>query len=236
MGLDGVRWAREGLVDLVIVTPFWETSDFNLPIGLWKRLLEGTNVALAAGVEILVRPYLKSAMAFQTPQTTCGVAAAALHDGADCVYLFNHFYDMPGQRTGQWAEQAEAIPVIHAMSSLATLDPLPRRHILTYDDTQAPGEPGNTMLPVEGKLAIFRLRTGPRPTGRKVQVTLGFELLQPAPAFFAPPKVRVNGVPCSEHPQQHGTNCIYDVPEDALTDESHTIEIDCVEDKPFKVV
>jgi hypothetical protein len=67
MGLDGVRWARENLVDLVTVTPFWETSDFNMPIRLWRRLLDGTGVALAAGLEILVRPYQKAVMAYQTP-------------------------------------------------------------------------------------------------------------------------------------------------------------------------
>ena len=57
MGLDAVRWAREGLVDLVTVTPFWETSDFNMPVRLWRRLLDGTGVSLAGGLEILVRPY-----------------------------------------------------------------------------------------------------------------------------------------------------------------------------------
>jgi len=72
------------------VTPFWETSDFCMPIRLWRRLLAGTQTALAAGGEILARPCLKSAIAYQTPQSTCGVAAAALRDGADCVYLFHH--------------------------------------------------------------------------------------------------------------------------------------------------
>ena len=107
MGLDAVRWAHEGIIDLVTITPFWETSDFNMPVRLWRRLLDGTNVTLAAGLEILVRPYHNGNMVYQTPETTTGAAVAALHGGADAIYLFNHFYDMPGQRTKMWG-QAEA--------------------------------------------------------------------------------------------------------------------------------
>ena len=235
MGLDGVRWAHEGLVDLIVATPFWETSDFNMPIGLWKRLLQGTNVTLAAGLEILVRPYTESVMSFQTPETSCGVAAAALYAGADHVYLFNHFFDMPAQRTGMWTQQ-EAETTLRAMASLETLAPLPRRHILTYADTRAPGEPDNNSLPLTGKLAFFRLQTGPRPSGRRVQVVLGFEPLQEAPVFFKPPTVRVNAVLCRATPQVQGTNITYDVPEEALAAEAHTIEVESADDKPFKVV
>ena len=48
MGLDAVHWARDGLVDLGLTnSPFWETSDFNMPVRLWRRLLDGTGVSLA---------------------------------------------------------------------------------------------------------------------------------------------------------------------------------------------
>jgi hypothetical protein len=236
MGLDGVRWAHEGLVDLLTVTPFWETSDFTMPIRLWKRLLEGTNAGLAVGLEILVRPYHNAVMAYQSPASSAGVATAALYEGADYVYLFNHFFDMAGQRTGQWA-QAEAETYVRAMSSLNAVAALPRRHILTYRDTRAPGEPDNDSLPQTGTLAVFRLHTGPRPVGREVRVVLGFEALQDAPFLFKPPVVRVNGVLCAQTPEQvGGTTIAYTVPQHALADEAHTVEIDSDDGKPFTVV
>ena len=76
-----------------------------------------------------------------------------------------------------------------------------------------PGEAGNEPLPVSGTLAIFRLQTGPRPGGRKVQVILGFELPQDKPTLFAPPAVRVNSILCEGTPRVQGTMVTYDVPE-----------------------
>ena len=235
MGLDAVRWARQGLVDMIIPCPFWETSDFNMPMRLWRRLLDGSGVTLAAGLEILARPYAKANMMYQTPETTAGAAAAALHSGADAVYLFNFFLDMPGQRTGSWT-QAEANRVLRAMASLDTLQALPRRHLLTYRDTRAPGEAPNETLPASGSLAIFRLQTGPRPTGRRVKVVLGFEMASDKPALLAPPRVRVNSVLCTETPEVQGAMVSYAVPADALADEITTVEVEADAGKSFKIV
>jgi hypothetical protein len=235
MGLDAVHWAHEGLVDLIVPCPFWETSDFNMPMLLWRRLLEGTNVRLAAGLEILARPYAKANMIFQTPQTAAGAAAAALYGGADVVYLFNFFYDMPGQRTKMWTQE-EANRTLRAMASLETLKVLPRRHLLTYRDTRAPGEAHNETLPASGSLAIFRLQTGPRPTGRRVQVVLGFELPTDKPILLTPPRLRVNSILCEGTPEVQGSLATYAVPEAALADEIHTIEVEADEGKTFKIV
>ncbi len=235
MGIDAVRWAREGLVDLVIPCPFWETSDFNMPMRLWRRLLDGTGVMLAGGLEILARPYAKANMIYQTPETAAGAATAVLAGGADVVYLFNFFLDMPGQRTGVWT-QAEANRVLRAMASLDTLAALPRRHLLTYRDTRAPGEAPNETLPASGSLAIFRLQTGPRPTGRRVSVVLGFEMSGDKPTLLTPPRLRVNSVLCTDTPETHGAMVTYPVPEHALADEITTIEVEAEPGKTFKIV
>ncbi len=235
MGIDAVRWAREGLVDLVIPCPFWETSDFNMPMRLWRRLLDGTGVMLAGGLEILARPYAKANMIYQTPETAAGAANAVLAGGADVVYLFNFFLDMPGQRTGVWT-QAEANRVLRAMASLDTLAALPRRHLLTYRDTRAPGEAPNETLPASGSLAIFRLQTGPRPTGRRVSVVLGFEMSGDKPTLLTPPRLRVNSVLCTDTPETHGAMVTYPVPEHALADEITTIEVEAEPGKTFKIV
>ena len=234
MGLDAVRWAAEGLVDLVIPTPFWETSDFNMPLRLWKRLLAGTGAALAGSLEILVRGYQKGVFTYQTPETSAGAAMAVLYGGADHVYLFNHFYDMAGQRTGMWT-QAAAETYLRAMAAIETLAPLPRRHLLTYRDTRAPGEASNETLPQTSMLATFRLATGPRPAGRLVSVVLGFALPQDKAVHFAPPRVRVNSVLCTAIPQVQGSTVTYPAPAEAPGDEVHVIEVESATDRPFTV-
>jgi hypothetical protein len=47
LGMDGVRWAKEGLIDMLVPCPFWATIEFDIPIEEWKRELSGTNVILA---------------------------------------------------------------------------------------------------------------------------------------------------------------------------------------------
>ena len=32
LGLDAVAWAKEGLIDLLVVTPRWATLEFDMPI------------------------------------------------------------------------------------------------------------------------------------------------------------------------------------------------------------
>ena len=42
LGMDGVAWAKEGLVDVVAPSPFWATCEFDIPMQEWGRLLEGS--------------------------------------------------------------------------------------------------------------------------------------------------------------------------------------------------
>ena len=53
MGLDAITWAKEGLIDLLVVTPPWATLEFDMPLPEWRRLLVGSNVVLAGGLEII---------------------------------------------------------------------------------------------------------------------------------------------------------------------------------------
>jgi hypothetical protein len=131
--------------------------------------------------------------------------------------------------------QAAAERVLRAMASAESLNPLPRRHLLTYRDTRAPGEASNETLPQTGTLAIFRLATGPQPVERPVSVVLGFALPQDKATHFTPPRVRVNSMLCTAIPQIHDSSVVYPVPEEALGDEVHAIEVESANDRPFTV-
>ena len=37
LGMDGITWAKEGLVDMLVPTPFWTSSDFDIPVELWRE-------------------------------------------------------------------------------------------------------------------------------------------------------------------------------------------------------
>ena len=157
-------------------------------------LAQGIETLVAAGLEVLVRPFPE----YRTPQTnsletTRGAAAALLERGADRIYLFN------------FMDSETAIDDLHnyktLLSEVGSLDTLAgktRRHVITYADTWAPGEPRPKALPQEcapGRWMEFRLPLGPKPASGSAAARLGIR--GPAEGEVSSWEVRVNGEPCS---------------------------------------
>lgn len=91
-GLDIVSWAAEGIVDLVIPRSRWASTDINVPIRLWKTILEPYGVEVAGAIEQRMASGA-NASSFgnsHTNETMYGTAALIFSQGADKVYLYNH--------------------------------------------------------------------------------------------------------------------------------------------------
>ena len=230
LGTDGVAWAREGLIDLLVPTPFWASCEFDMPIATWRRLLDGTRTTLAGGIEVRYHPFPGAPARHMSAELATGAAMAVLKGGADAVYLFNYFGVGHGLAKQWGAERYNQ--VVKAMGSIETLDKLPRRHALTYRDVRAPGEPADHALPATGIGCSFRIQTGPKPSPqRKVEVL--FEL-KDVPA--KPPRARVNGVRCPNPPRQDDKAFVYTVPAKAFADEAHVIAVEVADGKPVTIV
>ena len=91
LGMDGVAWAQEGLIDLLIPCPFWSSSDFDIPVELWRERLgpAADKVTVAPGLEYNARPWPGGAAVANDLACARGFAASAHHRGADSLYLFN---------------------------------------------------------------------------------------------------------------------------------------------------
>ena len=52
VGIDVIDWAHRGVVDLIVATPFYFSSDFDIPFHLWKERLQGTpkRVSVIGGI------------------------------------------------------------------------------------------------------------------------------------------------------------------------------------------
>ena len=192
LGMDAVAWARKGLVDWLVVTPFWATAEPDMPVELWRQLLQGTGVELLAGLEVLLRPDPGSKL-FQTNslETVRGAAISLLHRGADRIYLFNY---MDSETT---LDQGDEYPrLLREIGDPAEMALRPRRHVLTYADTSAVGEPSACPLPAKvgtGGWHAFRLHIGPAPVHAESFVILAFD---PSGAGGDAVGVLVNGEPC----------------------------------------
>ena len=150
LGFDFFDWIDKGLVNLLIVAPRWATSDNDMPIDLWKKMLAGKPVKLAAGQETLLDPMFtepKKVFLHNSIETARGTAAANLAMGADAVYLFNYMDDPSGELKQFYGEQYRQM--LKELGSEEVLADKPRRHVVTYCDVKAPGVPHKNPLPLE---------------------------------------------------------------------------------------
>jgi hypothetical protein len=78
LGLDPVTWAREGLVDFVVVSHYLH-NNFPLPVKEYRRLLPG-NMPLYASIEVEPKA-----------ETYRSIARQLYQDGVDGLMMFNYF-------------------------------------------------------------------------------------------------------------------------------------------------
>lgn len=171
LGMDGVRWGREGLLDMLVPAPFWTTSDCDIPVELWRERLGDAagRIILAPALEFNLRAFPGGGAVANDLESTRGFAAAAWHRGADQIYLFN-FMDsetipVPDSDYRQLIEQGLGEDVTTR---------LPRRHVSTFRDTVPPGFPSGTQLPIEARSGgEIRLHIGPAPESGAATFVLG---------------------------------------------------------------
>ncbi len=176
-GLDVITWAAEGIVDLVNPTGRFLTTDFDMPIRLWKSILGPHNVELAAGIEQFYAPYRDHPSMFgekrYTLDTMAACAANYYSQGADKIYVYNYFYDMtPVEHVstnttlysvtspqGYWN-------VLTSLGSYDKVMTFNRRHLITFNDTHQTWVQDNTQLPKEvlrNQLVQFTIAVGDVP-------------------------------------------------------------------------
>lgn len=83
-GFNVVRWAKEGLVDVVIPAPFIRSAS-DLPVGKWLEALAGTKVRLVPDLGCEVSCSGRA----HVPTVYRGVAESFFAQGADGVCLYN---------------------------------------------------------------------------------------------------------------------------------------------------
>lgn len=186
-GFDILEWAKQGLVDLVVPSPRWATSNNDMPIGLWKKMLKSYGVEVAGCVELLARSYPGSKQAYNSVESAIGSAVHILSQGADKLYLFNYF-DLPDEMlVGERRKITDENDVLKAegyFKLLTTAGDLEkairtsRRHIVTYDDVVPLSRRFASILPVvvsEKGPHFIRLVTGTVAPESKVLLRLGIE-------------------------------------------------------------
>ncbi len=186
LGFDARAWAKEGLVDLIVPSPRWASSDSRMPMEVWRRELPDVEV-LPCVDTVVVNKYQGNA--FSTPELTRGNAGGYLANGAHDIYLFNYFGDPHDNK--EYYEKRELI-VYDTCYSLEVIESLPARYgVMEQEDRMIPvGFTGDQPFPIiltEEKQQL-EINTAHISTDRKVSIVLGFTKGSPETA-----KVWFNG-------------------------------------------
>lgn len=180
LGFDVFDWIDAGIIDHITVTPRWSSTDNHMPIDLWKKILRGTGVTLAAGQEILIDAYNRRGRKYlaNTYETAIATACAHHFQGADAIYLFNYMDELDRQNSFSFCADDTYRQFLCTAGDYDLCAAEKRRHVITYDDVSAIGVPTQKQLPKplsEGSYTALRIATGKIGAGRKVSVILGIE-------------------------------------------------------------
>ncbi|MBE6665114.1 MAG: hypothetical protein E7603_02690 [Ruminococcaceae bacterium] len=213
LGFDFFDWVEAGIVDCITVTPRWASSDNHMPIDLWKKILKGKNVTLAAGQEILIGAYNRRGFLPQYNTYETAIATACTHhfQKADAIYLFNYMDAIKKEESLKTADGRDYSLCLDRdiykkfLCTAGDYDSAAaahRRHLVTYNDVHAIGVAARKQLPVRlsGKrenptgFSALRIATGKISPSQCVSVILGFS----AGATFETEDLRVylNAKPC----------------------------------------
>lgn len=171
LGMDAVAWGKEGLIDLLIPCPFWTTSDFDIPIEVWKEALNNANAktALAPGLEFNIRPFAAAKPVRCDLPALYGFVDAERARGANNIYLFNWMDSgtRPVNKNEYQTLLEEGVSQEKIASSL-------RRIPLTFHDTVPNEMSKGEQLPKDLKNgAEFRIPGGTAIQQGKVSVLIG---------------------------------------------------------------
>lgn len=181
LGFDAVGWIDRGYFDLITVSPRWSSSDSDMPIDFWKRLVLGKNIRLAAGLEVLLDAYNRRGRKylFCTAEVTLGMACAYTSLGADDIYLFNYMdnIDPDDLMTKPLFSKENYRNFLCTVGDEEKQISSSRRHVLTYNDVSAIGFAARRPLPmsVSGGFSAVRIPTGKIPKEKNVTLVIGAE-------------------------------------------------------------
>ena len=200
-GLDVMTWAAEDLIDMVIPTGRWGTTDTDIPVTLWTSMMHPFEVVVAPCIEIRIVSGNSSYVGKHTLETYNGIAASFLSQGADKVALFNQYIGAPGitdkQKVSTTDEEVAGNyrhwNIVSTIGSYDKLMTLSRRLILTSNDTYMFWRKSNGQLqfwPETGTTGTLKFPIGDVPVGGTAVIKFSVN----TPNDVNPPDVYINSV------------------------------------------
>lgn len=242
-GYDIVEWAKKGLVDVIVPSPNWITTDNDAPLILWKSILEPFGVEVVGCIErnINCNPDYFSTIVnrengfFLQPnslETFCGSAAAMLSQIPDKIYLFNYMDDPDTSLTPKaiTRPKEEYQTIINCGGDFEKIMRMPRKHIVSYNDTPLPWMNCNTVFPIkftEGKsFRCIKINTGYIPEDMHCVLRLGMSAEKTDEIYLNSNKVSYTSKQACDNPvlTDNELYC-FEIPHSILKEQYQIVEI-----------
>ncbi|MDO5581979.1 MAG: hypothetical protein Q4G69_12690 [Planctomycetia bacterium] len=166
-GINAVEWCKAGLIDSLVVSPFFLATDHDISINLWKEQLgeKANSVEIVPAIDNGSSPYPGAPRTGNDPALLYGWVNEMYARGANAIYLFNWTYfdlTLPEFRTV--LEEGLAPQIVLNK---------PRRHALAYRDVNPKGYKQIIQLPkTTDHSNTFSIDIGKKPDAKKVSVVL----------------------------------------------------------------
>ena len=236
--LDVKTWCSEKLVDLVTVSPRWHSTDTDMELENWIKLIRedagNPNVKVGAAMEVIYRSNPDYGAKHNSNETGRGAAFSFLSRGADHVYLFNHF-----DTYGNW------FPMLSQINDVENMKGTVRRQAVTFHDRWAYHDTPVYALPATSSSAntpSFRVHMGNISTIRDTEnyyALIGVNQSIATIDAASDCTVKVNGVVCeykgnvadlpAPYPIVSGVNCDvakYAIPASAMQDGYNVVSVE----------
>jgi len=246
-GFDTLEWAKRGYIDWIVPAPNWMSTNNNLPITLWKQMMEPYGVKVAGGIEAHIKTHFEhcDVMFPHSLETLFGTAAGIISQNADGLYLFNMMFEVSEKKysdtgicTGSNKKYEKNLQTLADPEAVLKQK---RRHIISYDDTAPVWAATDAVFPKaipyngfawwpkeNGQPAVFRIVTGAIPKGRKITLRIGTKDDIPAEklkVYLNSTVLTYRGTEKCEAPAYTPTVLCYSVPECALQSFAQVAEI-----------
>lgn len=202
-GFDAAMWAREGLVDMIIPSDWWDGCA-DTPVEAWRAQIGPAGrdcqiVPCTAGTYACTKKGYKMSHNLASMR---GFTVQTLDRGADGIYLFNHFHAVSsGVRVrmpdGSMTNECLLADIFRAAGDLPSALVITRVHPLGIHDCLPDKTDYRPALPAiieTQEPHTFKIHTGPKPATGRYVVRIGLDKSDDLAA--AKLGVKLNGGDC----------------------------------------
>lgn len=242
-GFDIVTWGQQNLIDIVVPSPNWITTDNDAPLILWDTILKSYNVKVVGCVERNINSnpeYFNTIVKreygfFLQPnsiESFCGSAISTLSQIPDNIYLFNYMDSPESDPLPKeiCRSKEEYFTILNCGADIEKLLNMPRKHIVSYNDTPLPWMKSNSVFPMifgqEKQPKCIKINTGPIPENATCLLRLGMSSAREVDVFVNSVKVEYKSKQMCDNPvlTDNYLYC-YDIPCNITKNQYQIVEI-----------